>query len=196
MSNILNFAETFPAAEGEQVRTFPLTISQRSDRRILDVANRLAAPLMEERGLVERLAARPEAGVGDVRTIVHTTYAEELVWLAERVLAVHQSGTDWREFGVLTRDNAHAADVFDTLSRAGIPVEIVGLKGLLALPEVSEVVATLQLLMDLTANAELLQLLSGPRWAIGPRDLALLGQRAREISQSRQGTAHPCIDRR
>ena len=187
VSNIMNFAKTFPAAAGEQVPTFPLTISQRSDVRILDVANRLAAPLMEQRVQVERLAARPDAGVGDVQTIVHTTYAEELVWLAERVLAVHQSGTEWREIGVLTRDNAHAADVFDTLSRAGIPVEIVGLKGLLALPEVSEVVATLQLLLDLTANAELLQLLSGPRWAIGPRDLALLGQRAREISDSRQG---------
>ncbi len=179
VSNIMNFAETFPAAVGEPVTTFPLSVSQRSDVRILEVANRLATPLMEERVTVKRLAARPGAGVGDVQTIVHTTYADELEWLAERVQAVHQSETEWREIGVLTRDNAHAADVFDTLSRAGIPVEIVGLKGLLALPEVSEVVATLHLLLDLTANAELLHLLSGPRWAIGPRDLALLGQRAR-----------------
>ena len=53
-----------------------------------------------------------------------------------------------------------------------MPVEIVGLKGLLALPEVGEVVATLNLLQDLTANAALLTLLTGPRWAIGPRDLS------------------------
>ena len=58
-----------------------------------------------------------------------------------------------REIGVLTRDNAHAADVFDALTAAGIPVEIVGLSGLLRLPEVAEVVATLHLLHDLTANA-------------------------------------------
>ena len=38
----------------------------------------------------------------------------------------------------------------------------------------SEVVSTLSLLHDLTANADLLNLLTGPRWAIGPRDLALL----------------------
>jgi DNA helicase-2/ATP-dependent DNA helicase PcrA len=88
----------------------------------------------------------------------------------------------WREIGVLTRDNKHAADVFDALSRAEIPVEIVGLSGLLRLPEVSEVVSTLSLLHDLTANADLLNLLTGPRWAIGPRDLALLGRRARELA--------------
>ena len=73
----------------------------------------------------------------------------------------------------------HAADVFDALTAREIPVEIVGLKGLLRLPEVAEVVATLTLLHDLTANADLLDLLTGPRWAIGPRDLALLGRRAR-----------------
>ena len=34
------------------------------------------------------------------------------------------------------------------------------------------------LVHDVTANAALLTLLTGPRWAIGPRDLALLGRRA------------------
>ena len=88
----------------------------------------------------------------------------------------------WSEIGVLTRDNNHAADVFDALTSRGIPVEIVGLKGLMRLPEVSEVVSTLALLQDLTANADLLNLLNGPRWAIGPRDLALLGKRARALT--------------
>ncbi|MEP6815492.1 MAG: 3'-5' exonuclease, partial [Marmoricola sp.] len=60
--------------------------------------------------------------------------------------------------------------------------EIVGLKGLLRLPEVAEVVATLALIQDVTDNAQLLTLLNGPRWAIGPRDLALLGHRARELA--------------
>ena len=50
------------------------------------------------------------------------------------------------DIGVLTRDNAHAAEVFDALTEAGVPVEIVGLSGLLRLPEVAEVVAVLHLL--------------------------------------------------
>ena len=44
-------------------------------------------------------------------------------------------------------------------------------------------VATLTLLHDLTANAELLTLLTGPRWALGARDLALLGRRARALTR-------------
>ena len=93
----------------------------------------------------------------------------------------------WSEIGVLTRDNAHAEEVFDALTGAGIPVEIVGLSGLLRLPEVAEIVAILHLLHDVTANASLLTLLTGPRWAIGPRDLRLLepaGPRARRARRA------------
>ncbi|WP_278259786.1 3'-5' exonuclease [Nocardioides convexus] len=82
--------------------------------------------------------------------------------------------------GVLTRENAHAELVFDALTQAGVPVEIVGLSGLLRLPEIAEVVAVLRLLHDVTDNAALLTLLAGPRWGIGARDLRLLGQRAGE----------------
>ena len=86
---------------------------------------------------------------------------------------------------MLTRDNTHAAAVFDALTDREVPVEIVGLKGLLRLPEVAEVVATLALIQDVTDNAALLTLLNGPRWAIGLRDLALLGRRARELAGPR-----------
>jgi len=47
VSNILHFADTFPSRSGEG-RTFPLTVSRRSDRRILEVANRLAQPLYDK----------------------------------------------------------------------------------------------------------------------------------------------------
>ncbi len=116
------------------------------------------------------------------------THADELEWLVSAVRDVHEALPDrgWAKIGVLTRDNAHAEDVFDALTGAGIPVEIVGLSGLLRLPEVAEIVATLHLLHDVTANASLLTLLTGPRWAIGPRDLRLLSRRAFEIA-GRQG---------
>ena len=91
-------------------------------------------------------------------------------------------GLDWTYDAIeVTADFDFWKYVVDALTRAEIPVEIVGLKGLLALPEISEVVATLTLVQDVTANASLLTLLAGPRWAIGPRDLALLGRRAREL---------------
>lgn len=184
VSNILGFGETFPAADGGEVPTYPLTVNRRSDARILEVANRLAAPLYERFAQVEPLVAAPGAAPGEVTARVFTTHADELAWLVDAVQGAHDGS--WAKIGVLTRDNAHAEDVFDALTGAGIPVEIVGLSGLLRLPEVAEIVATLHLLHDVTANAALLTLLTGPRWAIGPRDLRLLSRRAFEIA-GRQG---------
>jgi DNA helicase-2/ATP-dependent DNA helicase PcrA len=183
VSNILNFADTFPSATGS-VPVYPLTVNRRSDARILEVANRLAAPLYEKYGQVEPLVAKPEADVGSVALRVFETHADELDHLVSAVQDAHAES--WAAIGVLTRDNSHAEDVFDALTGAGIPVEIVGLSGLLRLPEVAEIVATLHLLHDVTANASLLTLLTGPRWAIGPRDLRLLSRRANEIA-GRQG---------
>ncbi len=191
VSNILRFGEDFPRADGSTVvARFPLTVNRRSDRRILQVANALAAPLYaaDDSGPSEvasvRLEPAESAEDGEVTTAVHPSYDEELAALPDQIRAAWEgvARRRWNEVAVLTRDNAHAADVFHVLSAAEIPVEIVGLKGLLALPEVSEVVATLTLVHDLTANAALLTLLSGPRWAIGPRDLALLGRRAKELA--------------
>lgn len=186
VSNILRFGEDFPDADGStDVATYPLTVNRRSDVRILEAANDLAKPLYDQFRGVERLQAGDGVADGTVRVAVHETYDAELGWLPQQVKDARAAMTEplWREIGVLTRDNAHAADVFDALTRAEIPVEIVGLKGLLRLPEVAEVVATLTLLHDLTANAELLTLLSGPRWAVGTRDLALLGARARHMAR-------------
>nr|WP_246086989.1 ATP-dependent helicase [Nocardioides humi] len=60
VANILNFADTFPAADGTPT-TYALTVNRRSDRRILDVASHLAEPLydaLETRGAgVARLRA-------------------------------------------------------------------------------------------------------------------------------------------
>ena len=185
VSNILNFADTFPAADGEPGR-LPLTVNRRSDRRILDVANRLAEPLLATYGdKVARLRAPDGTPDGVVETHVFERAVDELEWLTRAVHGVHDAGTPWAEIGVLSRDNAQAEEVYDALTGAGIPVEIVGLSGLIRLPEVAEVVATLSLLHDVTANTAVLTLLAGPRWAIGPRDLRLLAERAGEIGGGR-----------
>ena len=183
VSNILNFTADFPGATSGPA-SYPLSVNRRSDTRILETANHLAAELYRKHPWLEPLKPAESAKAGTVRTALHATYDDELDWLPDQVIDFRSSMVEpaWREIGVLTRDNAHAADVFDALTSREIPVEIVGLKGLLRLPEVAEVVATLTLLQDVTANAALLTLLTGPRWAIGPRDLALLGARAKHLA--------------
>ncbi|MFZ2016929.1 MAG: ATP-dependent DNA helicase [Nocardioides sp.] len=187
VSNILEFPEAFPVAGGGRAAAYPLTVNRRSDVAVLDTANHLASELYALRPELLPLEPKPGAEQGEVRAGLYDTYDDELTALADAVAAAHGAMAEpsWREIGVLTRDNSHAADVFDALSRREIPVEIVGLKGLLRLPEVAEVVATLTLVQDVTANAALLTLLAGPRWAVGPRDLALLGQRAADLSGHR-----------
>ena len=193
VSNILEFGRDFPTAGGGPTPSYPLVVNRRSDARILATANHLAEELYAARPELLPLQPRPDAATGEVRAIVHDTYDQELAWLADEVTATH-AATAWREIGVLTRDNAHAADVFDALTAREIPVEIVGLKGLLRLPEVSEVVATLTLIQDVTDNAALLTLLAGPRWAIGPRDLALLGRRAEQVAGRRAERGTTTLD--
>ena len=176
-----------PGAATAGAATYPLTVNRRSDERIL--GDRQPPRRRALRRPTRAAAARAEARrrpTARCSAVVHETYDDELAWLADQVIATHDEMAEpaWKEIGVLTRDNAHAAAVFDALSDREIPVEIVGLKGLLRLPEVAEVVATLTLVQDVTANAALLTLLAGPRWAIGPRDLALLGRRARELAGS------------
>lgn len=196
-SNILEFAQQFPRADGRPSRRFALTVNRRSGQTILDVANVLSEPLRADNSLTSpesvevpesglgMLYAPPEAGAAEVRAATFHTWAEEVTWIADQVIAARESRTvdRWSEIAILTRRNADIGPLYAELVGRDVPTEIVGLGGLLGLPEVMDVVSTLRLIDDVTANPELIRLLSGPRWNIGPRDLAQLGRRARELAQ-------------
>jgi DNA helicase-2/ATP-dependent DNA helicase PcrA len=92
---------------------------------------------------------------------------------------------------VLTRRNADIAPLYAELTARDVPVEIVGLGGLLHLPEIMDITATLRLIEDVTANPDLIRLLTGPRWRVGPRDLGLLGRRARELARAARDRGEP-----
>lgn len=191
-SNILQFGTDFPAADGSPAVSYALTVNRRSRPRILTAANQLSAPLRADeklRGPGADAAAgilhAPNASAGgELRAASFNTWPEEVAWLAEQVVAAHATGAvpRWSEIAVLTRQNAPISVIYSELSARGVPVEIVGLGGLLELPEIAEVVSTLRLIDDVNANPDALRLLSGPRWRLGPRDLAALGRRAAELA--------------
>lgn len=194
-SNILQFAEEFRQADGSPADSYNLSVNRRSGQRILDVANVAAAPLREDPLLVRdgheaiQLVAPPEKSGGTVRAATFETWPQEVAWIADQVVADGHTGArrgaepDWARIAVLVRRNADIAPLFSALVQRDVPVEIVGLGGLLKLPEVADVVATLTLVNDVTANPEVVRLLTGPRWRIGERDLALLGARAGELAR-------------
>ncbi|KQM83090.1 ATP-dependent DNA helicase [Agromyces sp. Leaf222] len=63
-------------------------------------------------------------------------------------------------------------DVFTHALRAhGVPVHVLGMAGLLDQPVIADLVCVLRVLHDPTAGAELVRVLGGARWRIGPADL-------------------------
>lgn len=195
-SNILAFAQEFARADGSPARSFSLTTNRRSGQLILDVANQVAAPLRADPNLASAkenvlVAPREKQGVGLVRVGQFVSWPEECAWIAADLLAAHRKGVAWRDHAVLARRNADIGAVYATLTAADVPCEIVGLGGLLSLPEVADVVATLRLLDDATSNPDLVRLLTGPRWAIGKSDLLALGRRARDLARPGAGPERP-----
>jgi DNA helicase II / ATP-dependent DNA helicase PcrA len=199
-SNILTFAETFRQRNGRPAADFALTVNRRSGRSILEVANQLSQSLRGDvagRVGVGRLEPPAEAPIGQIRAATFESWAEEVTWIGEQVLAARSAGpaARWADIAVLTRRNADIAPLYAELCGREVPVEIVGLGGLLHLPEVMDVTATLRLVDDVTANPELVRLLTGPRWRIGPRDLALLGRRAQQLARDAGSTSRSAAGR-
>ncbi len=187
--NIDAFPQHFPRADGADAVLHHLTVNRRCAGGVLDLANLLARPLYEAHASGAPLVAPAYAPPGTVRAVLHPTVADEVGWVADEVLRVHErhrvedGGVEppWSQIAVLVRDRGEVAELARALRHRRVPVEVVGLSGLLSQPEVADVLATLRVVHELTANAALLRLLSGPRWRIGVRDLALLGERAGDL---------------
>jgi DNA helicase-2/ATP-dependent DNA helicase PcrA len=163
----------------------PLSTSWRNAPAVLAAANALSAPLRGE--VIPELRpapSRPDAGL--VRLALCETVVDEAAWVADQLAARWhaapvEAGSE--SMAVLLRTRAQIKRYADALSRAGLPVEVIGIGGLLEVPEVADVVATIRVLCDPTASIALLRLLTGARWRLGPRDLAALAARARRLAE-------------
>ena len=186
-ANILEFPYHFRRGDGTPALRQSLSVNRRSGQRILDVGNTLAAGLRAAPGeagvsLVAPVGAPP----GAVAAATFDTFPDEVDWLVEAIIGRQSSGVAWAEQAVLVRRNALLAPLFEALRDRDVPVEIVGLGGLLGLPEIAPIVSTLRIIDDVTANPDVAALLTGPRWAVGLADLEALGNRAVELAQGRR----------
>ncbi len=199
--NLRRFATDFPARSGDEAPVRLLSTSFRNAGRVLDAAALLQAELRAEAPDVPVLVPAPDRGDrGDVCCALLPTVTDEAGWLAGRAAALLElapgyapDGRPWpdgraagvrpSDIAVLCRKRSQFVPVRRALEARGIPVEVVGLGGLLSVPEVQDVVATLRVLHDASASDALARLLTGPRWRIGPRDLVALGRRARDLAR-------------
>jgi DNA helicase-2/ATP-dependent DNA helicase PcrA len=182
-TNLPRFTTDFPLADGTPAPTLELRTSWRNPPRALYLANAVSAEARRRSVAVRALRPRPDAQPGVIRCALLTDVATERDWVADHLARIYHrdDGSAAPTAAVLVRRNADAAPIADALAARGVPVEVVGLAGLLAVPEVADLVATLRLVADPTAGAAAMRVLTGPRWRLGGRDIAALWRRAVEL---------------
>ena len=192
-TNLPRFCTDFPRSDGTPAPILELRTSWRNPPRALHVANAISAEARRRSVAVQALRSRPDAPPGTVRCALLPDVRAEREWIADHLHARYQQaqadGVSPPTAAVLVRRNADAAPIADALRARGIPVEVVGLAGLLSVPEVADVVAMLRLVADPTAGAAAMRVLTGPRWRLGARDIAALWRRAVALGGRQPGEA-------
>jgi len=175
------FRREFRTGTGADAGQSALTTSFRNGERILSVANRLAEPLRAEGLDVPVLGSFEGRAGGDVVVSLHLTADDEAADVARRARAFWDGSAEGRSAAVLVRNRSQIPRIETALRAAGLPVQVVGVGGLLATPEVGDVVATLRVIADPARGDALMRLLTGARWRIGPRDLDALARWSRVL---------------
>ncbi|WP_240687025.1 ATP-dependent helicase [Amycolatopsis suaedae] len=184
-ANLPRFTTDFPRAGRRPAAEYGLLTSFRNPPEVLALANGIAEPLRAAGLGVERLRARDGAPPADIECALLADVRTERTWLADalarRWFAELESAGRPPTAAVLVRRRADMAPIAAELRDRGIPVEVVGLGGLLDEPEVADLVATLRVLADPLAGTAAARLLAGARWRIGAADIAALWRRAVEL---------------
>jgi len=183
LRNLLAFPTDFPKAGGEPAGVLPLEVNFRSGRRVLDLANALIEKIPEVRRPEKVLRAYPPLGDAEVAIFRETDQVAEAERIAGEAARAHAEGTPWGEIAILARKKRLFAPVVEVFRARDVPIEVIGLGGLLAMPEIIDVVSLLRVLDDPLNNVALARLLRGPRWRIGYRDLALIARHASVLNK-------------
>ncbi|HLI57772.1 MAG TPA: ATP-dependent helicase, partial [Actinomycetota bacterium] len=191
--NLIDFPTKHFLRAGAEAHEY-LTLSEnfRSGRRILEVANRVIDRVPAERRPGQSLRPFPANGEGWVGVKLAGDQEQEAAFIAGEVARLHEAGEAWSEFAILVRRKAHIRMIHDALRSRGIPVDVVGLAGLLEVPEVLDTVSWLRVVADPgpSGNRWLARILLGPRFRIHYRDLALLARwaarRTHELTEARR----------
>ena len=168
-----------------------LSTSWRNDSTILEVANVVSAPLRSgvvedgdpvgEHLTVAPLRARP-AAFGLEPGAVYGAFLQDPAEEARTVVAfLAERWSPSAEMAVLCRTRAQMDPIAAELEGAGLPYTIIGLGGMLYVPEVADVRALLTAASDPERGDRVVRLLTG--FGIGARDLRALAALARELTR-------------
>ena len=182
--NLLEFPNQFRTADGEPAPKLPLYTNFRSGARILEAADVLIGqlPAAQRPDPDKRLVPWAENGTGEVHVARISDEVQEAAWVADLIVALHRSGAAWSDCAVLCRTSRLFLALQQAFNERGVPAEILGLAGLLKMPEVVEVLAYARATLDPLASVALGRILLGPRYRVGFKDLALVASLAKTKS--------------
>ena len=204
VENLAKFGEDFPVAVATPATTDAteqvsepapkkeLTTSWRNPSLVLDIANTVSHAVLGsgENRPVAPLEPRAGAGAGQVSFGYWQNTEEEISWIAgnlqekyDRYLQQRENNPDARfSAAVLVRKNKQSRVIAETLEQYGVPYEVVGLGGLLEIPEVADMMAIATMLIrpeDMTAA---LRIISGPAVGLSLVDIKALAARANNLA--------------
>ncbi|HEY3292887.1 MAG TPA: ATP-dependent DNA helicase [Candidatus Nanopelagicaceae bacterium] len=196
------FDNHFPKGQGQTgPKQYSLSTTFRNDEIILNLANAISGQIRESSVVdVAPLVARDNAGAGELACGIFETMEAEAnavaeyfsnLWFSPQRLS--QEEDERSSFAVLVRKRSQIPDIELALREANIPVEVLGVGGLIHVAEVADVISLLQVVTDPEAGASLMRHLTGPRINLGAADIAALGRYSRARAEDSQMTSKGLI---
>jgi len=179
------FCGVTTAQGGARAKPFLVSLSEnyRSTQRILRVAAETIAhneksPLLPLKNLTTQNADGEK-----IRIVEFASAEEEAHWVASEIERLHHAGAAWRSFAVLYRKHRHRVELLVALKHRRIPF-VIRKSSILLTTLVRDLLAWLRLTAALTDNIACARVLSAPHWALEPRDLVRLAERAEKNRRS------------
>ncbi len=185
-ANLPRFTDDFRGPDGKPASRLELLTSWRNAVHSLRLANETSEELRRRGIPVSVLRPRPDAPLGTVNLALTETVVDERRWVADHVERHYRAAEAADEAppttAILVRRNEDSAPLAAELESRGIPAEVVGIGGLLHVPEIEDIVAMLRVIADPMAGTAAMRLLTGARCQLGAADIAALWRRATELA--------------
>jgi DNA helicase-2/ATP-dependent DNA helicase PcrA len=164
---------------------FTLSRSWRSGPAVVSAANRLT---------VELNASQPELAPVELQPGKPQMQDQVLAEVYQDEVIEAQSIADWfskhltaeKSAALLVRTKSAMPLLAAELESKGLAVEVTGLSSLIQMPEIIDLIAALNVIHRPESGVHLMRLLAGPKWRIGPKDLAELSHFAKKLSRIRE----------
>ena len=176
------------AKKGGKAAEYELSTTFRNDVSILELANRIGKVVGNQIELaVKELQPSKKAGPGIVVRDIYENVELEAAGIAERFAKLWETKGADESFAVLVRNRKQITEIEKALRNLDLPVEVLGIGGLMQVPEVTDVFTMLKILVDAEAGSALMRHLTSPRLAIGVQDIAALGRFKRKRDSQSNG---------